>query len=307
MDRPHATPERSTADAARRAAQARAARTAATARRAAAARRRGILAGLLVAATVVGWGAVALVPAISLVAGVVPTVLLASVLGLGRRAVVSGRRTDDELAAQIAEQERLAAAPRSGATRAVAAGRRAGLVTGEQPTAVAPDPVVAPVRVARSTAEQPLVTGRAVHPSDTSTQLFSTVVADRGERGPGVRHAAGAVPATGPTVTSADGATAVQSASTRAAVDPGADEAGDDGRWEPIPVPRPTYTMKPAAPRREPVALGEVEGSTAVRAADTTAPVVLDDGEVRTPVAPVQTTGSIDLNAVLAKRRAAGE
>jgi hypothetical protein len=124
--------------------------------------------------------------------------------------------------------------------------------------------------------------------------MFSTIVQDRGERGRSVRHATGAVATVAP-----------QPASERA--------AGSDDRWQPIPVPRPTYTMKPAAPRREPVALGDVEASTAVRPAEAPAPAVapagptVDDGEIRTPVAPVQTTGSIDLNAVLAKRRAAGE
>jgi len=79
-----------------------------------------------------------------------------------------------------------------------------------------------------------------------------------------------------------------------------AESGGSDG-WSPVPVPRPTYTMKAEAPRREPVALDNLEGSTAVRPAE--AVVVAE--QVVEPV--VETTGSIDLDAVLAKRRASGE
>ena len=62
--------------------------------------------------------------------------------------------------------------------------------------------------------------------------------------------------------------------------------------------------MKASAPRREPAPLENLEGSTAVRAAEVEAPA---DAERAPLEAPVETTGSIDLNAVLAKRRAAGE
>ena len=71
VDRPHGTQDRITADAARRAAQARAARAASVARRGAAARRRALLAGFLLVATVVGWAAVGLSPLVTWVAGVV--------------------------------------------------------------------------------------------------------------------------------------------------------------------------------------------------------------------------------------------
>ena len=120
VDRPHGTQDRITADAARRAAQARAARAASVARRGAAARRRALLAGFLVVATVVGWAAVGLSPLVTWVAGVVPTVLLGSVLVLGRRAVLAGREADEAWEQKIADERRVASGPRTGAMRAVA-------------------------------------------------------------------------------------------------------------------------------------------------------------------------------------------
>ncbi len=250
MDRPHATPERVSAAAARRAAQARAARAAAAARPAAAARRRAALAALLLLATAGGWIAFAVMPTGPLLIGLVPTVLLVSVLGAGRTAVVAGKRNDERLAEQIVQSEELAADPRSGATRAVAAPARG------------------------PSAPTPKVTGRAVRPSEARTEVFAAIVTDQGETGSARRHATGATPV------------------VRAA-------ASDDESWEPVPVPRPTYTMKPAAPRRQPAPLGDVEASTSVR------PAAEASEEARSRRR--EASGSIDLNAVLAKRRAAGE
>lgn len=277
VDRPHGTQDRITADAARRAAQARAARAASVARRGAAARRRALLAGFLVVATVVGWAAVGLSPLVTWVAGVVPTVLLGSVLVLGRRAVLAGREADEAWEQKLAAERRVASGPRTGAMRAVA-------------TATRPDPVVAPTAPA-APAEAPaaFVTGRAVHPSDASTEVFARIVADKGESDGPARHAStGQVPVVR------------RSVSERAT-----EAAGDeDEAWSPVPVPRPTYTMKASAPRREPAPLENLEGSTAARTADVEAPA---DAERAPLEAPVETTGSIDLNAVLAKRRVAGE
>lgn len=287
VDRPHATPERVTAEAARRAATLRAARVAASARRAAAARRRAVLAAILLVGTAVGWAVVGLVPAVLPVVGIAPSVLFASVLVAGRAAVVSGRRHDEQVARQIVDSENLAANPRSGATR-----------------------VVAPSATRTGATPAPLVTGRAVHPSEASTEVFAAIVADRGESGPSARHAGtGQVPV-------------VRAGAAPASSGSFGSFGSSDEVWEPVPVPRPTYAMKPAAPRREPTPLGEVEGSTAVRPATGVAPASAtpapaapastpstpaDDAEVRTPEAPVETSGSIDLNAVLAKRRAAGQ
>jgi hypothetical protein len=144
-------------------------------------------------------------------------------------------------------------------------------------------------------APMPFVTGRAVHPSDASTEVFARIVEDKGESEGPVRHAStGQVPV----VRRATTGTAVGSGSADGAAEQ------DDEAWSPVPVPRPTYTMKASAPRREPAPLENLEGSTATRTADAETPA----GAERAPLeAPVETTGSIDLNAVLAKRRAAGE
>ncbi len=258
VDRPHATPERTSAAAARKAAQIRAARAAAQARRAAAARRRAALAAFLLIAAVAGWAAYALVPLASVFLGVVPTLLFGSVLVAGRAAVVSGKRHDEAMAQQIAQSDEVAA--HTGATRAVSA----------------------PTRVV--SAPTPTVTGRAVKPSDAQTEMFAAIVADQGEKGATPRHATGQIPL----------------------VKAAAGDPSDAQGWEPKPMPKPTYTMKPAAPRREPAPLGEVEASTSVRPA-AAPPVAVSDEEVRTPEVPVEGSGSIDLNAVLAKRRASGE
>lgn len=275
VDRPHGTQDRIGADAARRVAQLHAAHAAATARRGAAARRRGLLAGVLLVAAVAGWVVVG-VTSLGVLAGVVPTALLAGVLGLGRQAVVQGRVAEDEWERRIAE----ASAPLR--ARAARPGRQG-------------------------------AAGRAVRPSLTETQAIERVRADAPVR-------------------------------TSARLRDGGRE-GDT--WSPVAVPRPTYTTKAPAPRREPVPLGEVEGSThaaparrapgtqdevatvvqapaatgtdgapastvaapASPAADATAPAapVVAAATGTTAPATGEPSGAIDLDAVLARRRAAGQ
>ncbi|MBO9553208.1 hypothetical protein [Cellulomonas sp.] len=318
VDRPTATESRITAEAARRAAQARAARAASVARRAAAARRRGLLAGILVVATVVGWTVAGIAPAVTWVAGAVPTALLTGVVVLGRRAVLAGRAADAAWEARVAEERRAGSAPRTGATRVVApAGAPSSRpITGATPRVperrTAPSSTTtsstttssattnaAPTTAATTDAPHALVTGRAVHPSDARTEVFAAIVADHGEpeAETPARHAAtGGVPVVRLTTRAQD--------TSSPEADAEADEAASDEAWSPVPVPRPTYTMKATAPRREPAPLDNLEGSTAVRATEQTA-APEETTEVVEPVA--ETTGSIDLNAVLAKRRAAGE
>ena len=89
-------------------------------------------------------------------------------------------------------------------------------------------------------------------------------------------------------------------------------QVSDEAGWSPVPVPRPTYTLKAEAPRREPVALDNLEGSThaAPMSAPALVPAVVAAASVTTvpaEVAPPTATGSIDLDAVLAKRRASGQ
>ncbi|MEN0129320.1 MAG: hypothetical protein AAGC49_07765 [Brevundimonas sp.] len=124
-------------------------------------------------------------------------------------------------------------------------------------------------RVATPAAPRSVATGRAVRPSNTDTEMFAAVVID-----------------------------------SPAATD-------DSDGWSPVPVPRPTYTMKAPAPRREPAALENLEGSTAARPADAVASAgavaVAGADAAAVAATSVDTTGSIDLDAVLAKRRASGE
>jgi hypothetical protein len=87
--------------------------------------------------------------------------------------------------------------------------------------------------------------------------------------------------------------------------------AVDGAGWSPVPVPRPTYTLKAEAPRREPIALDNLEGSTHAAPMSAPAPVPAATPAAVTTVpaevAPPAVTGSIDLDAVLAKRRASGQ
>lgn len=271
MDRPHGTQDRISADAARRAAQQRAAHAAAVARRGAAARRRAVLALALLVASVAGW-TVAGLTSVTLLAGVAPTVLLGSVLVLGRRAVVSGHAADAEWERRLHEH------------------------------ALPP---------ARATVQSPAVTGHAVRPSEAHTEVFARIL-DNVEG-----------PASTATPSAASGTIPVVRASSRADdVDSDAQASADEDAWSPVPVPRPTYTLKASAPRREPAPLGDVEGSTAAAQQPADAGLrgsTLDaDGVSRTAAVaaegdrapieqPATTTGSMNLDEILARRRAAGE
>ena len=101
---------------------------------------------------------------------------------------------------------------------------------------------------------------------------------------------------TGPSEATSDAGTVVRRSARQGAQ---TDSESVDDEWSPVPVPRPTYTLKSPAPRREPAPLGEVEGSTELRAPAAAPAAVVEP--------PVGTTGSINLDEVLARRRAAGE
>lgn len=307
MDRPYATADRATALAARRTAQTRAAHAAARARRAAAARRRGVLAGALLLLTVVGTLVAALSAVVPWPAGAVPGALLGGVLVLGRRAVVAGR------AAEAAWQLRLAGA--------------------------AAEPLGAPGDEgvpARRDGRGATVVGRAVHPSQADTEVFAPV------RGEGQR--AEGRPAEGVERPRRTGSTAVRSGDelgtaaasstgarsvpdgedvTSAAVgpvaggesvvggrlvDPGAAPASAGGAdaWQPVPVPRPTYTQKAAAPRREPKPLTDAVPAVAATSGASADASGAGAGAVVEAEPAARTTGGIDLDAVLARRRASG-
>lgn len=277
MERPHVHRDRAVADAARHTASEHAARAAYLARRAAAARRRAVLTGLLLLAVVAGWGAVA-TGALGIVAGAVPTALLAGVLVLGRRAVIAGARADARWAAG----------------------------EGARP------PVADAVRAARSSgAGRATVVGRAVHPSEATTEVMARV----GERrdSTGVASSAATVAVEAEAAPVAAEPVAGEFVAERVAARPDAVEDRPEAigptpeetssTWVPVPVPRPAYTLKPMARRPEPAPL--VLDADPVAVADDVAAGSDESGPVTDDAAP--TTGGLDLDAILARRRAAGE
>lgn len=291
-----------------------ASRDALLARRAAAARRRATLTlGLVVLTAVVGVLVAATALPVWTVA--VPGLLLVSVLVLGRRAVLANARADQ--AAREREAAREAARP--------AALRRAGR----------PAPAV-----------RTSVTGRAVHPSQTQTEMISRVRAAGGaaqaSAKPGAAKPAAEKPqaeelSTERAVAQADGAsgrdgrgaargsTSSEQGTPRAASGPVADQTvrtttpdtrqsssapeAESSDWQPVAVPRPVYTLKSTAPRWEPAPLtAELRKLTEERRAELAsadevpaAPASATDAE------PSEDSLGVNLNSVLARRRAAGE
>lgn len=271
-------------------------------RRAAAARRRLALTVVLLLATVGVWVVVAL-GLVPWWAGVVPTAFLGLVLVLGRRAVLAAQRSD---AAWLAERRAAARAAR-------------GAVLGAPP---------AP-RGAR-----PRVTGRAVHASQVSTQMIPRVTpqdlaranaaasADAGApatTGASSRERATASgPAEGPAseepAPAADEPTTVRETTPVVEVEVVDAERVPTGRaWDPVPVPPPTYTMKPTAPRREPAPLTDDDVVSPTVSARVE-PVVAADARSGAPTPavgderkPSTETLGLDLNEILARRRAAGQ
>ncbi|MEV8028167.1 hypothetical protein [Cellulosimicrobium funkei] len=271
-------------------------------RRAAAARRRLALTVVLLLATVGVWVVVAL-GLVPWWAGVVPTAFLGLVLVLGRRAVLAAQRSD---AAWLAERRAAARAAR-------------GAVLGAPP---------AP-RGAR-----PRVTGRAVHASQVSTQMIPRVTPQDLARANAAASADAGAPAT-TGASSRERATASGPAEGPASEEPApaADEPATvrettpvvevevvdaervpTGRaWDPVPVPPPTYTMKPTAPRREPAPLTDDDVVSPTVSARVE-PVVAADARSGAPAPaagderkPSTETLGLDLNEILARRRAAGQ
>lgn len=297
MDRPHAGRDRTVADAARHTAAEHAARAAYLARRAAAARRRAALTGVLLLAVLAGWGSVA-VGALGLAAGVVPSALLVGVLALGRRAVLAGARADARWAAG----------------------------EGARP------PVADAVRAARSASAAPRVVGRAVHPSEATTEVMarlgerrdatgtssSSAAPARAERGP----ADTAPVAAGPDAGRATPAERAGAADVGGGASTGPVAEEPESTWVPVPVPRPAYTLKPMARRPEPAPLvldeepadriGTAATDVGAKASGANASGAADDATTVPPSGAgpddaTPTTGGLSLDAILARRRAAGE
>lgn len=287
-----------------------ASRDALLARRAAAARRRATLTlGLVVLTALVG--VIVAVTSLPVWTVAVPAVLLVSVLVLGRRAVLANARAD--AAAREREAAREAARP--------AALRRAGR----------PAPAV------RTT-----VTGRAVHSSQTQTEMISRVraagaagVAGQGaessttakttaDKTTTAKSSAEAERTVAPTAAARPAETAEPEASSAsrptgeparaasaapAARQPAPAQEGESTDWEPVAVPRPVYTLKSTAPRWEPAPLtAELRKLTEERRAELAgaSPAQPTPATV-TAEEPSEDSLGVNLNSVLARRRAAGE
>ena len=129
-----------------------------------------------------------------------------------------------------------------------------------------------PAAAHRPAQRVPTAVGHAVRPSEDVTEVMARVAATAATAATAARPAADVALATVETSARTDGPT-----------------------WVPVPVPRPAYALKPAVRRPEPapLALGDA-GEVAA-------------GYQRAPQVPAPATGGIDLDAILARRRAAGE
>ncbi len=267
VNRPTTPSERAAAEA-RRLAQLRAARAAEISRRKAAAKRRLVLTVVLLLASVGGWLGFGL-GSLSVVLGVVPTLLLAGVLVLGRRAAtVATRRNAADRAAMARLEVRPAPRTRPAAAASPTTARAAA-------AAAAPVAESAPADAA-APAENPA----AAEPvAGTATAV--------------VEETAAAAPAEQPATRS----------------------------WTPVQVPVPTYTLKASAPRRDiaPYEAPQAEPVAEQEPAAPAEPVVVVSGLAGSPYAPVADpepeaapaaealpARGLDLDSVLARRRAVG-
>lgn len=268
---------RPAAQSAREAAALRARRVAVAEQRAAAAKRRLALTLTLMAASAIAWTAVS---AFSIHVGVpaVLTAMLGGVLVLGRRAVVAGRRVD---AATVQQ------------------------------------------RPSRPTAERPkraTVTGRAVHGSEASTQMISSDAVRAAVAGTTEVAAPETVVAAPAATVAADAAESAQPVAAPADMESEAApvEVGssvvtpapatvveEGGELAGFSLPRPTYTMKASAPRREPAPLDEADVTTPSNASERASSASAASAE---EPSSTSTEGlGLDLDAILARRRASGQ
>jgi len=248
------------------------------------------MAGLLLVATSAGWAAFAFT-SVGWYVGVTPTVLLVATVVAGRVAVVSGANNDERWRQLINDAERHAAKARTGGMRAVTP--RSGSAR------VAPKPSREPRTATGSTRpreQAPPTTslasgpvGRAVRPSDRVTDVFDVVGTDEP-----VRHTRREVSEP----VRATELVADPGVRTDPVPDPGSRNARTDpvrppdtgDNWDPVDVPPPAYTLKPAVVRPEPDPLPEQSDSLSLRL----------------PEPDTTTSGNIDLDAVLERRRASG-
>ena len=180
---------------------------------------------------------------------------------------------------------------------AVLAGHRAdaawaaGDTPGAQPVAPTSTRHVPARRGARNPV--PSAVGRAVRASDAVTEVIVQ------ERAAARSTQADVAPSLRVDVS---GEARVDTPAATPAAEPAVDPMVDSGvgTWVPVPVPPPAYTLKPTARRAEPAPLPDLEVAAAQARADAGDRAVRD-------AEPRPTTGGLPLDAILARRRAAGE
>lgn len=193
----------------------------------------------------------------------------------------------------------VAAVPTGLLAAVLALGRAAVLAGHRADVRWAADPAALPGRVV-ARAGGPVVVGRAAHPSDEATEVIVRVPpVGRPSVGARSQALASLAEVTGPQARVAAEAAPVPAPRAGAQV-------GET--WVPVPVPRPAYTLKPAARRAEPAPLPQVAEPTSPVTAGVASPAT-DDAAARPAGADQDrpTTGGLALDAILARRRAAGE
>ncbi|ROR73406.1 hypothetical protein EDD31_1784 [Bogoriella caseilytica] len=313
-------------ESARALAAARARRAARRANRVAAARRRLILTAALLLVSVASWTAVGLT-ALAWTMAAIPTALVAAVLIQGRRVAIQGQQTDrrereliERLEAQMQAAARASSVP-GAARRSPRAAARAADRPENDDAATSAQTTAAPVEIGPS-ASSPAGALESRRPALASTTLT---------RAPRRSVSIGAFQGTGevPQVTAAPQAPAATAMGPEApapvsvapqaeaqAAEAPAEKAADVApaapepqrapvQWTPTPVPPPSYTLKPASGRREvaPYESGHIP--------QVSVPQRPMPGDMTASVSPAEAAAepappALDLNAVLARRRAAG-
>lgn len=186
-------------------------------------------------------------------------------------------------------------------TSVLVLGRRA-VVAGQRADAAWAAGARARAAVPRST--RPTAVGHAHRPSEAATEIIARVPAEA------PRAAVSADPAV-ERVARAE--RAEQAERERAAAEQAEAERAESGpTWAPVPVPRPTYSLKPSVRRPEPAPLvldERADGAASASGATTEAESDVDQVESAAERAeePAARATGFDLDAVLARRRAAGE
>ena len=291
-------------------AQARRARAQAAGRRRAAASRRAAVAAVLLGLTLGAW-VVALVTTLPWVLGLAPTAALLASMVMGRRAAVAGARADAVARRRITQLERELQA----VTGWVAPPQR---VVGVSPQPGGAEVLTGAAAAAPASGAEPGWQAPAAAGGLGREQEESApTVADEGAGGRDAAHTRGdqdrddqdrdGVEAPGTAAAPEPGAQAAEPVAVAPPRPTVAGPATPPQGWHPVQVPAPTYTLAARAPRRaypSPVDSPVDSDPAAVGAPAPARPQVARTSVVSAAEAEFR---PIDLDAVLERRRAAGE